>query len=61
MLQYSLQELLVFLPPLPLSFEFLLFLEFLRSARLSQALPLGALVRFDVHCGFQGRVSTDLA
>lgn len=60
MLQYSLQELLVFLPPFPLRLEFLLLLEFFGSARLSQALPFRALVRLDVDGGFKGSVATDL-
>ena len=60
MLQYSLQEFLVFLPPLPLGLQLLLLLEFLSGACLPQPLPLGALVRLDVHSGLERCVAADL-
>lgn len=48
-LQYGLQELLMFLSPLPLCLQFLLFLQLFCSASFSQPLSLCTLVRFNVH------------
>jgi len=49
---------LMFLSALALLLDLLLFLQFLRDARLSQRLPLASLVGLGVEGGLQSRVAT---